>query len=127
MTRRALVIAVVLCGCVFGSRPGLPDHDDSGTGATNFSDASDPTRANDAAAMPPSADAAVDAGVWGGAGDASRDVADAARDGGCPVGDAPDAGDVPDGDAPDVPDAPDAALPCEGSASRPPIGVEALR
>jgi cytochrome c-type biogenesis protein CcmH len=30
-----------------------------------------------------------------------------------------------DTDAPDAPDAPDAALPCEGSAARPAIGVEA--
>jgi hypothetical protein len=123
---RALAFVVaVACGCIFGSRPQLPDHDEDGgrTGGTAFSDASSPS-ADVATAMPP--DNATDAG-------SDRPAADAARDAGggrgCAddAGDAPDASDAPDaGDAPDASDAGDAAAPCHdgGIGARPALDME---
>ena len=118
MSPRALALTLVLaaCGCIFGSRPQLPGHDEDGgrTGGTAFSDASASSDA--ATATPPNnaADAAADRPSW----DAARDVAGGR---GCVDGDAGDASD-----APDASDAVDATLPCHdgGLGARPALDVE---
>jgi hypothetical protein len=124
MNPRALVsVVVMVCGCLFGSRPALPDRDEDGgrTGGMAFADAA----SADAATMPPTN--APDSAVWGDAVDASRDVV---ADRGCVEGDAGDAGDAGDvtdaGDASDAADGGDALPPClgEGATAQRPIGVE---